>query len=153
MNQDLAIIATPLSELPLRAVVDNATNGAYRLDGMDGQGFWFTPIPAQNRVVGSWYTYNEDGTPLWFTFDSCNGQIDGECPTPGEFDGLSATTTLYLSSGETAEGGMQMTAPVGTIDFDVIDCNLIEAIVTVGESITEYDGIRLTPSATCPPPF
>ena len=152
INQDLAIIATPLTELPLRDVVDNATNGAYMLDGFDGQGFWFTPIPAQNRVVGSWYTYNEDGTPLWFTFDSCNGQIDGECPTPGGFDGMGATTTLYLSTGATM-GGMQMTSPVGTIDFDVIDCNLIETTVTVGESVTMYDGIRLTPSAACPPPF
>lgn len=153
INQDLSIIATPLTELPLRDVVNDSTNGAYKLDGFDGQGFWFTPIPAQNRVVGSWYTYNEDGTPMWFTFDSCNGQIDGECPTPGEFDGMSASTTLYQSSGATMGGDMQMTVPVGTIDFDVIDCSLIMATVTVGEAIVDYDGIRLTPSASCPPQF
>jgi hypothetical protein len=153
VNQDLSIIAAPVGELPLRDVVDNSTNGAYMLDGMAGQGFWFTPIPAQNRVVGSWYTYNADGTPLWFTFDSCNGQVDGECPTPGEFDGLMATTTLYQSTGSTMDGGMQMTVPVGTIDFEVIDCLLIKATVSVGQSVTDYDGIRLTPSASCPPPF
>jgi hypothetical protein len=140
-NQDLGIIATPIAELPLRAPVDNSTNGSYMLDGFAGQGFWFTPIPAQNRVVGSWYTYNADGTPMWFTFES----------EPGEFDGMMASTTLYQSNGETPDGGMQDTMPVGTIDFNVVDCYLIEATVTVGDSMTDYDGIRMTQSASCPP--
>ncbi len=110
------------------------------LDGFDGQGFWFTPIPAQNRAVGAWYTYNADGSPMWFTFES----------EAGGFDGMTATTTLYQSSGMTAND-MQMTMPVGTIDFNVIDCGLIEATVTVGESVTDYDGLRLTQSASCAP--
>ena len=138
VNQDLAIIATPIAELPLRDVVDDSTNGAYMLGGLDGQGFWFTPIPAQNRVVGSWYTYNTDGSPTWFTFD-------------GDFDGMTAMTTLYQSSGMTDMGDPQMTEPVGTIDFNVVDCSLIEAVVSVGSNVDVYDGIRLTQSASCPP--
>jgi len=155
ITQDLGIVATPIAELPLRTPVNNATQGAYYLDGFDGQGFFNQPIPAQNRIVGSWYTYNEDGTPLWFTYDSCLADemaMPGECSTPGGFDGTSALTTLYLSSGETMEN-MQMTEPVGTIEFNVVDCELIEATVTVGESVTMYDGIRSTPSALCPPSF
>ena len=152
ITQDLSIIATPIAELPLRDAVGESTNGAYMLDGMPGQGFWFTPIPAQNRVVGSWYTYNMDGSATWFTFDSCNGDEDGGCETPGEFDGMYALTTLYQSTGMTDMGAMQMTMPVGTIEFNVIDCRLIEATVSVGESVTDYDGLRLTPSASCPPP-
>ena len=152
-NQDLGIIATPIAELPLRTPVNDSTAGAYELDGFDGQGFWMTPIPAQNRIVGSWYTYTSEGAPLWFTFDSCLADEDampGECSTPGGFDGMSALTTLYQSSGET-NSAMQMTVPVGTIEFNVIGCELIEAIVTVGESVTMYDGVRITPSASCPP--
>lgn len=141
--QDLGIIATPIAELPLRMVVDDSTNGSYMLDGFDGQGFWFTPIPAQNRVVGAWYTYDADGSPTWFTFES----------EAGEFDGMTASTTLYQSFGETPDGGMQDTMPVGTIDFNVVDCSLIEATVTVGDSMTDYDGLRLTQSASCPPQF
>ena len=140
ITQDLGIVATPVAELPLRAPVDQSTNGSYRLDGLDGQGFWFTPIPAQNRVVGAWYTYNADGSPMWFTFES----------EPGGFDGMTAMTTLYQSTGDTPDA-MQMTEPVGTIDFDVFDCSLIEATVTVGDSMTDYAGIRLTSSALCPP--
>ena len=48
-------------------------------------------------------------------------------------------------------GDMQMTTPVGTIVFNVIDCKMIEAVVSVGESVADYVGIRLTPSALCPP--
>ncbi len=140
INQDLGIIATPVAELPLRDPVNQSTNGSYLLDGFDGQGFWFTPIPAQNRAVGAWYTYNADGSPMWFTFQS----------EAGGFDGVTATTTLYQSSGMTADD-MQMTMPVGTIDFNVIDCGLIEATVTVGDSVTDYDGLRLTQSASCAP--
>ena len=151
ITQDLSIIATPIEELQLRDAVNESTNGSYRLDGMPGQGFWFTPIPSQNRVVGSWYTYNADGSATWFTFDSCNGNGPGDCPTPGEFDGMSAMTTLYQSTGMTGMAD-QMTVQVGTIDFTVIDCSLIEATVTIGASMTDYDGIRLTPSASCPPP-
>ena len=155
VTQDLGIVATPIDELALRAPVDQTTAGAFFLDGFPGQGFFNTPIPAQNRLVGSWYTYNADGTPLWFTYDSCLADemaMPGECSTPGGFDGTSALTTLYLSSGETMDD-MQMTVPVGTIQFDVIECDLIEATVTVGDSVTVYDGIRSTPSALCPPSF
>jgi len=155
VNQDLGIIAAPLAELPLRMPVDSSTAGAYFLDGFDGQGFFNTPIPSQNRLVGSWYTYTAEGEPLWFTYDSCMFDEDampGECATPGGFDGMSAMTTLYLSSGETNDA-MQMTVPVGTIEFNVVDCELIETTVTVGDSVTMYDGIRSTPSAECPPAF
>ncbi len=152
ITQDLSIVATPIAELPLRDVVGDSTNGAYMLDGMDGQGFWFTPIPSQNRVVGSWYTYNTDGSATWFTFDSCSPTEDGECTTPGAFDGMTAMTTLYASTGATEMGDMQMTEPVGMIDFNVVDCSLIETVVSIGESVTSYDGIRLSPSASCPPP-
>ena len=141
INQGLGIVATPVAELPLRNPVDQSTNGSYMLDGFDGQGFWFTPIPAQNRVVGAWYTYNADGSPMWFTFQS----------EYGGFDGMTATTTLYQSTGATADS-MQMTEPVGTIEFDVFDCSLIEATVMVGDSMTKYFGLRLTESASCPPP-
>ena len=78
--------------------------------------------------------------------------MPGECSTPGGFDGMTALTTLYQSSGETSNA-MQMTVPVGTIEFNVIDCGLIEATVTVGDSVTMYDGVRITPSASCPPLF
>jgi hypothetical protein len=150
VNQDLAIIATPITELPLRAPVDQTVSGAFKLDGFDGEGFFLTPVPSQNRLTGSWYTYNADGSAQWFTFDSCLDDTNG-CSTPGGFDGTSALTTLYQSTGATPGGDMQMTVPVGTIEFNVVSCDLIGTTVTVGESVAFFDGVRLTPSALCPP--
>jgi len=145
-TQSLSIIATPIAELPLREPVDNSSNGAFALDGFDNQGFFLVPIPAQNRLVGSWYTFASDGAPLWFTFDSCLSDLEG-CSTPAAFDGMSAMTTLYQSSG----GNNQMTVPVGTVEFNVISCDLVETTVTIGGNIILYDGVRITPSAYCAP--
>ena len=74
-----------------------STTGAYKLDGYPGECFFLAPIPSKNRLVGSWNTYADDhaGTPIWFTFDSRSGG----------FDGMSAITTLYRSTGPTSEGG------------------------------------------------
>lgn len=146
VTQDLAIIATPIAELPLRNPVDSSANGAFALDGFPNEGFFLVPLPAQNRLVGSWYTYDSEGAPLWFTFDSCSADAEG-CSTPGAFDGMTAMTTLYQSTG----GNMNMTVPVGTIEFNVVDCGLVETTVTVGQSVTNYDGLRVTPSALCAP--
>lgn len=153
VTQDLSIIATPIAELPLRSPVDNSTNGAFDLDGLAGEGFFLVPIPAQNRLVGSWYTYTGDGTgaPMWFTFDSCAGDGTGVCMKPGAFDGMTAMTTLYQSTGATESGDMQKTVAVGTIEFNVVSCDLIETTVTVGENVAMYDGVRITPSASCAP--
>ena len=153
VTQDLSIIATPIAELPLRTPVDNSTNGAFDLDGLAGEGFFLVPIPAQNRLVGSWYTYTGDGSgaPMWFTFDSCAGDGTGVCMAPGAFDGVTAMTTLYQSTGATDSGDMQKTVPVGTIEFNVVSCDLIETTVTIGESVAMYDGVRITPSASCAP--
>lgn len=146
VTQDLGIIATPIDELPLRAPVDNSTNGAFALEGTVNEGFFLVPIPAENRLVGSWYTFAADGSPAWYTFDSCLS-VEMGCSTPGGFDGMSAMTTLYQSTG----GDMPMTAPVGTVEFNVVSCDLIETTVTVGDSVTMVDGMRITPSASCSP--
>ena len=146
VTQDLGIIATPIAELPLRNPVDTTANGAFGLDGSEAEGFFLVPIPAQNRLVGSWYTFDGDGSPLWFTFDSCLSDENG-CSTPGGFDGMSALTTLYQSAG----GNPQTTVAVGTVQFDVISCDLVETTVTVGSNVTMYDGVRITPSALCAP--
>ncbi len=144
VTQDLSVIATPIAELPLRDPVDDTSNGAFALDGFKNEGFFLVPIPAQNRLVGSWYTYSSEGELLWFTFDSC---LDSDCSTPGAFDGVTAMTTLYQSTG----GEAAMTVPVGTVEFNVVNCHLIETTVTVGDNVTMYDGVRVTPSALCPP--
>jgi hypothetical protein len=134
INQPLGIIAFPVSELGTRTPVDNRSNGMWEIVEGTGTGFVFQPMPSQNRVVGTWYTYDMDGNPTFLTFDSCMTESDGmggfTCMTPGAFDGTMATTALYTSTGGgPGEDDMVMTTRVGEIDFEILGCD--DALATV----------------------
>jgi hypothetical protein len=96
VNQPLGIIAFPVGELPTSTPVDNSTNGTWEVIEGSGTGFIFQPIPAQNRATGSWYTYDSEGSPIFYTFDSCQAEDDGMdglvCSNPGGLrDGIVTT--------------------------------------------------------------
>ena len=150
MNQALGIIAFPVGELALRDPVDSSTNGTWEIVKGSGTGFIFQPIPAQNRATGSWYTYDVDGNPIFFTFDSCQLMDDGmgnsSCSNPGGFDGMMATTDLYLSTGGgPSEDDVVMTGKVGEIDFEFDGCLFGMATVRLdGEMAEMYTAANLT---------
>ena len=150
MNQSLGIIAFPVGELALRDPVDSSTNGTWEIVQGSGTGFIFQPIPAQNRATGSWYTYDADGAPIFFTFDSCQLMDDGmgnsSCSNPGGFDGMMATTDLYLSTGGgPSEDDVVMTEKVGEIDFEFVGCLFGMATVRLdGEMAQMFDAANLT---------
>jgi hypothetical protein len=155
MNQPLGIIAFPVGELPVREPVDNSSNGMWEIIEGSGTGFVFQPIPAQNRVVGTWYTYDMDGAPTFLTFDSCleqaNAMGEFECSTPGAFDGMTATTSLYLSTGGgPSEDDVVVTEKVGEIDFEIMSCNDAMAVVTLtGDTPVMYTARQLTRPFPC----
>jgi len=133
-NLDLAVFALPVGELPTRTPVDNRSNGMWEVVEGDGVGFILQPMPSQNRLVGTWYQYDEMGNPTFFTFDSClevtNDMGEDECSTPGGFDGVMATTSLTLTTnGGTGEGAAAERQKIGEIDFEILGCN--DAMATV----------------------
>jgi hypothetical protein len=149
MNQPLGIIAFPVGELETRTPVDNSTNGTWEIIEGSGTGFIFQPIPAQNRATGSWYTYDADGGPIFFTFDSCMAEEDmGEvaCSNAGGFDGMMTTTDLYLSTGGgSSEDDTVVTTKVGEIDFEFDGCLFSMATVRLdGEMAEMYTAANLT---------
>jgi len=152
MNQSLGIIAFPVGELALRDPVNNATNGTWEIVQGSGTGFIFQPIPAQNRATGSWYTYDAEGAPIFFTFDSCqlmeDDMGDAACSNPGGFDGMMATTDLYLSTGGgPSEDDVVKTEKVGEIDFEFVGCLFGMATVRLdGEMAQMFDAANLTAS-------
>jgi len=158
INQPLSIIAFPVGELPLRMPVDNRSNGMWEIIEGSGTGFVFQPMPSQNRVVGTWYTYDETGVPTFLTFDSClNESSDDEvfvCSMPGGFDGMTATTALYLSTGGgPSEDDVVLTEKVGEIDFEIMGCNDAMAVVTLtGEDPVMYTARQLTRPFPCVDP-
>jgi hypothetical protein len=151
-NLDLAVFAFPGGELVTRAPVDNRSNGMWEIVEGSGTGFVFQPMPSQNRVVGTWYTYDMDGNPTFLTFDSCQSEPgEGVCAVPGGFDGMTAVTALYASSGGGPnEDDVVETTQVGEIEFEILNCN--EAIATVtldGADPVDYNARQLTRPFPC----
>jgi hypothetical protein len=149
MNQPLGAIAFPVGELALEGPVDDSTNGIFEIIQGSGTGFNFFPIPAQNRATGQWFTYDKDGNPIFYTFDSCQ-LMDGACSNPGGFDGMMATTDLYLNTGGgSSEDDVVTTEKVGEIFFewDEDSCLTGTAEVTLdGEMPEQYDFAALVAS-------
>jgi hypothetical protein len=155
INQPLGILAYPVGELALRTPVDNSANGWWNILEGSGQGFILQPMPSQNRLVGTWYSYDAEGNPLFLTFDSCQedtGPQGGfECSTPGAFDGTTAETALFLNTGGGSQPDLEVvTERIGTIDFEILGCNDAMAVVTLdGEAPEVYTGRRLTQPIPC----
>lgn len=158
INQPLSIIAFPVGELATRTPVDNRSNGMWEILEGSGTGFVFQPMPSQNRVVGTWYTYDMDGNPTFLTFDSCDTMSDGmggfQCVTPGAFDGAMATTALYASSGGgPGENDHVETVKVGEIDFEILGCNDATASVRLDSADpVMYTARQLTRPFPCVDP-
>ena len=153
-SQPLGIVAFPVDELPTRTPVDNRSNGMWEIVEGSGTGFVFQPIPLQNRVVGTWYTYDMDGNPTFLTFDSCDSMTDDMgtvCMNPGGFDGVMATTALYTSTGGGPnEDDVVTTTKVGEIDFEILNCNESTATVRLdGSDPVTYNGRQLTRPFPC----
>lgn len=133
-NQPLAVVAWPVGELMTSTPVDNRSNGMWEVIEGSGTGFILQPMPTQNRLVGSWYTYDENGNTVYLIFDSCLDQsnVMGEfyCSTPGAFDGASATTSLYQPTGGGPNEDDEVTiTKIGEIDFEILGCE--DATATV----------------------
>jgi hypothetical protein len=155
INQPLGILAFPVGVLPVQAPVDNSANGWWNILEGSGQGFILQPMPSQNRLVGTWYTYDVDGNPLFLTFDSCKEDTGSddmfECSTPGAFNGVTAEVALFLSTGGGSDESQEvLTEQVGIIEFDISGCNDATAVVTLdGEAPETYTGRRLTQPIPC----
>lgn len=155
-NQPLGILAVPVGELGLRAPVDNSVTGWWQAAAGGSEGFILQPIPAENRLVGTAYTYDPagSGAPLWVTFDSCQGPLDDDgCVVPGAFDGRTAVANVYAFSGGIPGGGAGQpidAAVAGTVAFEIIDCNTaIAALVLNDGTEVTWDLNRLTKTLDC----
>jgi Domain of unknown function (DUF4397) len=152
INQPLGVIAFPVGELPTSTPVDNRSNGMWEIVEGSGTGFVFQPMPSQDRVAGTWYTYDVDGNATFLTFDSCQNApgADG-CAVPAGFDGTTAITALYASSGGGPnEDDMVETTRVGKIEFEILGCDDATATVTLdGGDPVLYTARQLTRPFPC----
>jgi hypothetical protein len=73
------------------------------------------------------------------------------CTNPGGFDGVMASTALYLSTGGgNSEDDVVTTTQVGEIDFEILGCNDAIATVTLdGSDPVMYTASQLTRPFPC----
>jgi len=125
-NQPLGILAVPVGELPLERVVDFSVGGHWFEAAKSGQGLDFLPIPRDNRLLATWYTYANDasGAQRWYLLDSCRAPAGSNaCPQAGGFDGRTAQLSIYESTGGRLNtAGGNVLREVGVMNVTFTDC-------------------------------
>lgn len=149
-NQPLGFTALPLGALPTEAPVDVSVSGHWFTPQFDGQGFAFTPIPTENRLLGSWYSWGANGSQVWYTLDSA-GPRSGADAANGGFDNDGAVFTVYRSTGGAFLSNQTVTSvPVGTLTVDFADCNNASVRYALdGVPAGTFPLQNLTPSGVC----
>ncbi|MCH8478038.1 MAG: DUF4397 domain-containing protein [Wenzhouxiangella sp.] len=140
VNQPLGILALPVGELPVRLPVDNRVSGWWFSQDTEREGFILQPIPAENRLVGTIYSWDPAGSgeQRWFTFD-------------GTFADREATAEVQAF----ANGQFLGTDPIegtviGSVDFELLACDNALATLTLTDgSEFVWDLGRLTQPLPC----
>lgn len=139
-NQPLGILAVPVGALDTRQVVDNSVSGWWQSLNTGREGFILQPIPAENRLVGTIYSWDPEGSgdPRWFTFD-------------GAFAGREALVEVQAFTGGQFGGDNDIDPIVaGTVAFEFLTCDTAVAALelTDGTEFT-WDLGRLTQTLPC----
>lgn len=154
INQPLGIVAVPVGDVPLEANVNTSADGLWFNPAVNGQGWSFYAIPGQNRLVGAWYTYFNDGSGrhLWYTLDSCRS-VTGEsvCAQPGGFNNREAVLSVYESTGGAFGQPLPIvTRDVGTLTVRFLNCSEAEISYRLGGlSVPVQRVFNLVPRAGC----
>lgn len=154
ITQPLGVTAIPIGELPLRAPVDNTATGLFYDPATSGQGLNLFAQPGENRLIGFFYTFTEDGTEqAWYIFDSCQTATgDTGCAEPGAFDGQRAEVLIKRVTDGVFNAGDEVTrTDVGTGTIEFQDCDSLRMTGDFGTSAGEVtlDYVRLGDRLAC----
>ncbi len=154
-NQPLGFTAIPLGALPIEVPADRSASGVWSVDDGDGQHLLFSAIPAQNRLLGSWLTFDPAGTgQVWFALDSCNGAANlHDCPDAGSFQGDGGTVGVYRTlRGRFNQPLTTFDQKVGTATLRYTDCNTAILSYALGSPFGSgsVSLTRETPAEACP---
>jgi hypothetical protein len=140
-HHPLSVLAIPGGLLDLLDPVDHSSLGWWDTPNtVAAEGLLIQPLPAQNRVVGTIYTYADDdsGAKAWYTFD-------------GIISHRSATAEVFTTAGGSLGGDEPTTLEsVGTLTLDFDDCHAGSAELSL-ETGTEvhWELARLTTEVEC----
>lgn len=150
VNQPLGLVALPVGELAGETPTDDRYSGHWYNPLTPGQGIGIHPVPDQDRIFATWYTFGEAGAPVWYALDTCATPGSLECNTVG-FDGDTATFSVASSTGGTFNepGGIESEA-IGELTIEFTSCTTASATYSLNGSRTgSFDLVNLTPVDSC----
>ena len=153
-HRPLGLTAVPVGALTLQTPVDFSTFGAWYNPATSGQGFTFTPVPSQNRLWGTWYTFTPLGNDqVWYSLDTSVTPGTTNQDRPGTFDNKHATFAVIKTTGGVFNSGKPVTStPAGELDVTFDDCTSATATYINGSQTLQIPLKNLTPTATCTVP-
>ena len=116
----------------LNPVLDKRFNGLWYDPQTSGQGFSLEILNDGNRLVGSWFTYGDNGTKRWFIF---NGNVS---------DTASEVVILQTSGGRFLQPDPVTESEWGSGRFTTLDCAHINFEFTSAEVSATIELTRLT---------
>ena len=154
VRQPRGVVSIQDGRLETRTPVDNSVTGWWASALGGNEGFIFQPIPAENRLIGTIYTWDAEGLgqPRWYTFDTCSTEVGEEgCVAPGGFAGTRADAAVYGFSG----GVIGDTLPAdgfitGEVSIEFVDCSNADVVLQLDNvGIVEWELTRLTATLPC----
>lgn len=151
VNQPLGFTALPLGALPTETPVDLSISGHWFTPEFSGQGFAFTPKPDENRLLGSWYTYDAQGNKTWLSLDSAGASSGAAAVANGGFNNQSTVlTVLNTTGGRFLASNPVQTSPIGTVVVNFENCTSAVAEIRLdGQPVRSVPLANLTPSGVC----
>lgn len=145
----LALYALPGGELELEAPTDDRFSGHWYNPETPGQGMGIHPVPGQDRIFLTWYTFDDAGNPKWYAGDTCATPGSEVCDTVG-FDGSRAVFAMWeVTGGRFDEAGDVENTPVGELTIDFNSCVLASATYDIDGQEGSFDLVNLTPVLDC----
>ncbi|HEX6832275.1 MAG TPA: DUF4397 domain-containing protein [Rudaea sp.] len=154
VHRPLGLTALPVGALALQTPVDRSVAGAWYNPATSGQGFTFVPVPSQNRLWGTWYTYDADGkSQVWYSLDTLGTPGTTNADRPGTFDNKHAVFAVTKTTGGVFNTGAPVTSvPAGELDVTFNDCNAASATYINGSQSLQIPLTNLTPAPGCTVP-
>ena len=116
----------------LDPTLDERFNGAWYNPQTSGQGLTLEVLDDGNRLIGFWYTYDDNGAKRWFIV---NGDIN---------DTAAEVSIMHTSGGAFLQADPVEVSEWGTGRFITVDCDHINFEITSPEINTTVELSRIT---------
>jgi hypothetical protein len=136
--------------LAAELTVDTSVSGFWTVDEAALEGFNLTPMPSQDRLLGTWFKHAADGSPRWYVLDSCASDPGASgCAAPAAYRSNTVRVRLYRTD---SVGGARSLQDAGTMSLEFSNCAAAVATIDLlGEARQVLHLSNQTPTEYCRP--